>query len=325
MSVRDDLAYRAAVMHYVQGQTMDVVGRSLGVSRSTVSRLLKTARATGMVRVTVETPAVAQESIEAGLRDAFGVRATVVPVRESATEPDRLELVAKVSASRLTEWFGSDTTMGVAWGTTVAAVARHLTPRPTRGSAVIQLNGSANPMESGLGNAQEAISAIADAFEAAMHHFPVPAFFDYPETKQMMWRERSIRRIRDLQTRLDLALFSVGALQGSVPSHVYSGGYLDSDDLRELREARVVGDVCTVFLREDGTYRDIGINARATGPTPRELHRIPRRVCVVAGTSKTSALLAALRARVATDLIVDETTARRVLLAARRGQGRRIG
>ena len=38
----------------------------------------------------------------------------------------------------------------------------------------------------------------------------------------------------------------------------------------------VVGDVCTVFLRADGTYRDIALNERATGPAPEELRRVPR-------------------------------------------------
>lgn len=316
MDEREDQSYRAAVMHYVQGQTMEVIGRTLGVSRSTVSRLLKSARDSGMVRVSIAAPDEEQDGLAAELHATFGVRTVVVPVRDSATETDRLDLVAKVAAARLGEWFGSDIALGVAWGTTVAAVARHLVPSPTHGSSVVQLNGSASPAETGLGHALDAISAIADAFDARMYHFPVPAFFDYAETRQLMWQERSIRRIRQLQTRLDLVLFGVGALAGSVPSHVYSAGYLSDGDLLDLQRAGVVGDVCTVFLREDGSYRDIEINARATGPTPGDLRRIERRVCVAAGSSKVPAILGALRAGVATDLIVDETTARGVLRRA---------
>ena len=67
------------------------------------------------------------------------------------------------------------------------------------------------------------------------------------------------------------------------------------------------------FLREDGTYRDIAINTRATGPTPHELRTLGRRVCVAVGAAKVPALLGALRARVATDLVTDETTARLLL------------
>jgi DNA-binding transcriptional regulator LsrR (DeoR family) len=97
---------------------------------------------------------------------------------------------------------------------------------------------------------------------------------------------------------------------------VYSAGYLDEDDIRMLHDEGVVGDVCTVFLRADGSYRDVHLNARATGPTPAELQRIPRRVCVVAGDNKAVPLLAALHADVVTDLVVDEVTATALLSIA---------
>ena len=102
----------------------------------------------------------------------------------------------------------------------------------------------------------------------------------------------------------------IGAVTGQVPSHVYSAGYLEPDDIRVLESAGVVGDVCTVFLRADGTYEDLALNERATGPTPAELTRIPRRVCAVAGENKVIPLLAALRAGIITQLILDEQTAR---------------
>ncbi len=134
--------------------------------------------------------------------------------------------------------------------------------------------------------AGDLIAGFGSAFDAHVHHFPVPAFFDYAETKRAMWRERSVRRVLDVQHRADIALFSVGAVAGGVPSHVYSAGYLDPDDVAVLDAEGVVGDVCTVFLRADGTYRDIALNERATGPAPEELRRVPRRVCAVAGTTR---------------------------------------
>jgi DNA-binding transcriptional regulator LsrR (DeoR family) len=147
----------------------------------------------------------------------------------------------------------------------------------------------------------------------------VPAFFDYPETKQAMWRERSVRRVLDEQSRADIALFSVGSVTGSVPSHVYAAGYLDDDDVVLLHDQQVVGDVCTVFLRADGSWQDVPLNARATGPSPEQLRRIPRRLCAVAGDNKAVPLLAALRAGTMTDLVVDERTAQRLLLLTEHG------
>jgi len=118
--------------------------------------------------------------------------------------------------------------------------------------------------------------------------------------------------VLELQSQADIALFSVGAVSGGVPSHVYAAGYLEPEDVALLDGEGVVGDVCTVFLRADGTYRDISINARATGPTPHQLQRIPRRLCAVAGDNKVAPLRAALAAGVVTDLVLDEVTAARL-------------
>lgn len=122
-----------------------------------------------------------------------------------------------------------------------------------------------------------------------------------------------MRRVLEVQGLADIAFFSVGAIAGAIPSHVYAAGYLDDDDVRTLETEGVVGDVCTVFLRADGSYQDVVVNERATGPTPDELHRIPRRVCVVAGDNKAVPLLAALRSGVVTDLVLDELTALRLV------------
>lgn len=313
LGVREDDAFRAATMYYLQGETMDVVARSLGVSRSTVSRLIKSARESGMVRVSVQEPSRTGAVLSRRLAAAFGVKAHVVPVRESTTELHRLDQVARVAARLVSEWFTSDMILGVAWGTTLSAVSRHLVPTRTQGSTVVQLNGSANTSARGVAYGSDLTTVVAGAFEASAHHFPVPAFFDYADTKRAMWRERSVRRVLDVQRRMDLALFSVGSLRAHVPSHVYSAGYLTAAELAGLRGRGVVGDVCTVFLREDGTYRDIELNERASGPSPQDLQGIARRVCVVAGEQKVPAVLGALRARVMTDLIIDEATASELL------------
>ena len=39
-------------------------------------------------------------------------------------------------------------------------------------------------------------------------------------------RERTVRRVLDLQARLDVAIFGVGSFAGPVMSHVYADGYL---------------------------------------------------------------------------------------------------
>lgn len=313
-------AYEAASLYYLQGETMEVIAHHLGVSRSTVSRLLDRARRTGIVRIEVTPPGAG--SMEARFGAMFGVRAQIVPVREGSTEIHRLRQVAGVAAARMVELIEAlepqdqergdrgGRLVGVAWGTTMSQVADALSARPIPELTVVQLNGATDPV---LGpGAGEVLSRIGESLGARVVAFPVPAFFDHVETREAMWSERSVRRVLELVSGVRLAVFGVGSLEGSLPSQVYEGGHLSRADRAMLRREGVVGDVCTVLLRADGSWRDIALNARATGPTPAQLARIPRRLCV-AGPAKASALLAALRARVVTDLVVDDATARAVL------------
>jgi deoxyribonucleoside regulator len=310
---RDRDVVMAATMYYLQDMTMEAIARHLRTSRSTVSRMLRRARETGIVEITLRPAHSLAPGLGRELATRHGIEVYVVPVPDDADPSERLTQVALTSARLVARMVDSDMVLGIAWGTTVGAVAEHLAVKPTRGAHVVQLNGAANTRTSGYGYVGALLDRFASAFEAQPHYFPVPAFFDYAETRAAMWRERSVRRVLDVQARTDVALFSVGALESVVPSHVYAAGYLDPEDRAALRDAGAVGDVCTVFLRPDGTFRDLAINARATGPTPDQLARYPRRLCVAAGDGKVAPLRAALAAGVVTDLVVDEITATRLV------------
>lgn len=311
---REETLLTASSMYYLQDIKMETIASHLHMSRSSVSRLLKQARASGLVEITLRPTPTRAPGVSQYIASQFGVDVYVVPVTDAATDEERLEQVAMTTARMLTGWFDSDMILGVAWGTTLGAIARHLSKKPTRGSSIVQLNGAANNRTSGVEYVGNLMSRFGDAFDATVNLFPVPAFFDYAETRRAMWRERSVARVLDVQHRADIALFSIGAVAGEVPSHVYSAGYLEREDIETLESEGVVGDVCTVFLRADGTYEDLTLNERATGPTPAELRRVPRRVCAVAGDSKVVPLLAALRAGVITHLVVDEQTAMQLMM-----------
>lgn len=305
--------YRAATQYYVQGETMDAISHGLGVSRSTVSRLLREARDSGLVRISIADASGPQSPLTRAVADAFGVRVHLVPVKSGPDVSARVGQVAQRAGVLLAEVVGDNQLVGVAWGVTMAALARQLPKRALVGSTIVQMNGGANQRTSGVPYIREILQSIGDAFESDVILFPVPAFFDYQDTKQLMWRERSVRHVLDLLARLDVAIFGVGSLTGAIPSHVYAAGYLDEHERVALRADGVVGDICTVLLREDGSYASIAANRRATGLTPAELQRVPRRICVVADPMRAPAVVGALRAGVATDLVIDEESARQVL------------
>jgi deoxyribonucleoside regulator len=303
-------ALRAAHLYYMQDLTMDAIASELLTSRSSVSRLLSFARSTGLVDIQIKSPLDQISRVQQEIQTRFGVAAHIVPVPDHASEVDRLERVAISAARILGSFFDSNMTMGIAWGSTMSAVSRHLVSKTTHNAQIVQLNGAANTRTTGIVYASEILQRFGDAYGAYVQHFPVPAFFDDPATKTAFWRERSTRRVLEIQGRMDVALFGIGSPYADVPSHVYTTGYLDDADFQSLKDAQVVGDVATIFLRADGSDSGIALNARATGPDFALMRQVARRVCVSSGLSKLDALRGALAAGLLTDLIVDESTAR---------------
>lgn len=295
---------------------MQAVASELGVSRSTVSRLLQRARHEGVVRISLHPPVERASRLEHRIGDLFDVQAHVAVVGRGEDASRQSSSVAELAAGLIDRLVSPSTVVGVAWGQTMTTVVSKLHRREVPGMHVVQLNGAVNSEPEGigapLGSGIGVVERFAAAYSARAHVFAVPAFFDYKETKEAMWRERSTRRILDLHRRANLAVFGVGTFSEGRASQVYSGGYLSRDDLNTLADEDVVGDVCTVFLRGDGTWDDISLNHRGSGPVPTELMNVPRRVCIVNGPHKVPALRGALAAGLITDVVLDQVSADRL-------------
>ncbi|MHC6220944.1 sugar-binding transcriptional regulator [Arthrobacter sp. MMS24-S77] len=311
--VRHSEALRAAQMYYLQDLTMDAIARELRTSRSTVSRLLASARESGLVQIQIRSPLDSAPELERMIRSRYGVDVHVVPVLDTLNEAETLDRVAMQAARTIGPLVDSNAIIGVAWGATISAVSRHLTRKITHDSTIVQLNGAGNMQTTGITYASDIMRRFGIAYGARVEQFPVPAFFDHASTKTAMWNERSVQRVLDLQARMSIAIFGVGSVHSDYPSHVYAGGYLDETDLNLLASSDVVGDVATVFFRADGSSDGITLNERSTGPSHEQLRQVRRRICVVSGASKINGLRGALAARLATDLILDEATAKRLV------------
>ncbi len=313
VKMREALA--AAHLYYRQDLTMEAIARELGVSRSSVSRLLSYARESGLVEIRIHSPQEARSRIEQRFARDFGVTAHVVPGSEGQTESEKLERTAQAAAHLISASVQPRSVVGVAWGSTMSAVAAHLPRRHLQGVQVVQLNGAANVHSTGVQYSTELLGQFADRFSAEVFQLPVPAIFDDSLTRKALWQERSVARVIDLQASSNLLVFGLGSQIGDPRSHIYSGGYLGSDDLSELAGNGVVGDCASRFYRLDGSTDGIDVNERSSGPEFDVVRRAPQRICVVSGGTKRDSLRGALAAGIITELVVDESLARQVLAA----------
>jgi DNA-binding transcriptional regulator LsrR (DeoR family) len=275
--------------------------------------LLSYAKSEGLVDIQIADPTEAPQRMEKRILEKFDLeRVHVVPVPEIAGEAEWLQRAGQHAAKYLNTLFDSGMILGIAWGTTLSAISSHLLKKTTHNAQIVQLNGAGNTQSMGIEYASEIIMRFADNYHARAHLFPVPTFFDYAETKRALWKEGSIKRLLDLHEKTDILLYSIGAVNAGIPSHVYSAGYLEDKDYRELEREHIAGDIATVFFREDGSFSEIPMNERASGPNLALFQR-KHGICVVSGLAKVKGLYAALKGNLMTELIVDEPTARALI------------
>ena len=92
--------------------------------------------------------------------------AQVVPVPDHASDVDRLDRVALSAARILGQYVDSNQAIGVAWGSTMSAMSRHLVPKATHNTEIVQLNGAGNVRTTGILYASELLRRFGDAFGA---------------------------------------------------------------------------------------------------------------------------------------------------------------
>ncbi|WP_420643200.1 sugar-binding transcriptional regulator [Candidatus Leptofilum sp.] len=307
-------ALHAAQMYYYQNLPMKTIAAELQVSHSTVSRLLSWARGQGLIEIRINDIRGRADTLEESLKLHFKIpHVQIVPVPEIAGEQAWQDRVARVAASYLNQVVESGMILGVAWGGTMNLVAANLTPKSLMGVQVVQLNGEEIVFNPSVNHAGWLVSKFANNYEGKAHLFPVPTFFDYPETKETLWRERSIQQVLDLHRQADILLFTIGSSQGQMMSATYMGNYLQESDFAEMAQEGVVGDIANIMIRQDGSYEGIPLNERACGPNLELFRRANRSICVVSGYNKLEGLRAALAGGYVTDLILDEPTAHKLL------------
>jgi len=304
-------AVRVARLYYFQNMTTAAIAQEIGTSRATVSRLLSYAMENGLVEIRVHDPQERSGNLEALIKQHYALRAIqVVPVPAAGSASECLQRVAAHTAAYLNTLVQPSTVIGLAWGKTVAAIADNLSAKQVHGVDVVQLNGSGIGANIVNTFGESIVARFAQNYGAQAHALPVPAFFDYADTRTALWRERSIKAICQLQDRAEILLFSIGTTEMGSYSHIHTGGYLDEHDLNQIHQDGVVADIATMFFRADGSWRDVAINARSSGPELDRFQRAAHSICVISGKSKIAGLRAALQGGFINELVIDEPTAR---------------
>lgn len=299
-----DLLVAAAVMYYERNLSQQAIARRLGVSRSTVSRLLGRARELGVVWIQV-TPPNADPALARHLASRLGLRSVhVAPGRALEAEPGPILAGPLDAAIDETALAAGDVVL-VAWGRAVASASRHIR-RSDTGVIVVPAMGGHGSDEPWF-QPNEIARTFALAVNGQPRYLHAPAVVS-PELATALRSEAATRAVMALWDRAKVALVGVGAWPKPTPGHAATGIPLDHPDL-----GSAVGDVAGLPFTDDGVVIPWPADRRLLGVGPEQLRRIPTVIGLAGGVSKARAAIGAARAGLIDTLVTDAPTARAIV------------
>jgi DNA-binding transcriptional regulator LsrR (DeoR family) len=305
-----DLIGKAARLHYEFGLTHREISEMLGISRVKVTRLLRQARDIGMVRITVSSDASPYALLETQVVQRYGLdEAVVVPTFDD--EPRQRGAVARGAAGYLQRVLRDGMTVTIGLSRTLALMPDYIVA-PTRVDATFVPLGGGLSRTLHAVNAHESTERFAQLFGGWAEHLHAPVVMGSRDVALALRSEPAISRALQQAAKADLALVGIGGMQ-TASVNLLAAGDITRDELAELAVAGAVGDIGARFFDREGRPVVHDLNDRLIGLTLEEIGRIGVRVAAAAGPEKHTALAAALKAHLATVLVTDSATARRLL------------
>jgi DNA-binding transcriptional regulator LsrR (DeoR family) len=294
---------QASRLYYELGETQNAIAERLGVTRPQVSRLLKRARAEGIVDIRIVDRTAADSPAGDALVRRF--RLDAVHLAPSIAGPEDLSrrMVGRLGAQVLRGAVRDGEIVGIGDGASVSAVAEALEDGATPIAATVV------PLAGGYwspGPERDPFRRVADAFGALPHGLMAPGLLDDAVTKQALERHAGVRAVRDLWDHLDVALFGVGGPSWGVAS-------VGEAIAARLEQAGAVGEILIAPFDLDGTFVCPELRDRVLAFDARQLGRVPTSIAVASGEIKVRPILGALRTGAVRTLVTDVATAEAIV------------
>jgi deoxyribonucleoside regulator len=303
---------RVSRLYYELGETQEAIAGLVGVTRPQVSRLLKEARAQGVVEIRIVDRTEVHSAAGEALRERFGLRAVhLAPSLDGPPEVARRR-VARLAGEVLRNSMRDGMVVGVGDGSTISAVADELAAASGE-SGTTGIDATVLPLCGGFwrpGASVEPFRRIGEALGSTVLALHSPGLLDDPAVRDALCAHPGVRSVIERWARLDVALFGIGG-------PTWNEASLGSTALSEIVAGKAVGEVLIAPFDIGGNLVVDTLRARTVAFDARSLPRVPISIGVAEGPGKVEPILGALRGGFVNVLVTDVRTAEGVLNLAR--------
>jgi DNA-binding transcriptional regulator LsrR (DeoR family) len=318
---RKELLAQVAGLYYEESLTQAEIARRIGISRSSISRLLQEGREKGVVEIIIHYPWKRVSALERRLIQTFGLSDARVLQTQDQPYEEMLNGLGILAARYIENILSKDMILSISWGTTVCHVVKALRPARQFPITVVQMTGLVDTGSSHT-DGLELARLLANIYGGEHRYLHAPLIVEDANIREALLQEPSIRETLALARRADIALLGIGTMEPELSSLIRTG-YLDHEELNKLKARGVVGDICGQHYDRKGRVMEIGLNRRFIGIELEALEDIPHVIAVAGGKAKAQAILGALRGDFIKILVTDSAATEEVLRLDAQAKGDR--
>jgi DNA-binding transcriptional regulator LsrR (DeoR family) len=304
-----DQAARAAWLYHVAHNTQDEIAAKLNVSRQAAQRLVSLAVAENLIKHRLDHPLAGCIELAEQLTRRFEL--TVCSVGPSDPEPKDATANLGAWAAECIEGYltaKSPTVVALSAGRALRAMAGQVSPMNQPQHKIVALQGHTGA--DGRASHYEVVMYLADRVNAQAYLLTTPVVARSASERAFLQQQASFLAVQDLVRQAKVAFVGIGEITWNGPLQL--DGFYGDAEVAELLEIHAVGAILAWAYDRDGRLVPGSINDRVAGMS---LQQLPpdRTIGVACGQGKVEAICAALRGKLVSGLITDETTARLVL------------
>jgi DNA-binding transcriptional regulator LsrR (DeoR family) len=307
------LMARIAQLYHENNLKQTEISKQLHLSQATVSRLLSRAVDEGIVRITITAPRGTYPQLEDQLRERYGLAEAVIAECYEDHEEAIISAIGNAAAYYFESTVSPDEVIGIScWSSALLRMVDAVHPvKRLKAEKVIQIVG-------GIGNpavqshATQITTRLASLVGADPVLLPAPGVTASSAARLVILGDGYVRSTMEQFRRLTMAIVGIGTLEPSYMLH-NSGNTFAVDELADLRERGVVGDICMRFFDANGQIVDSPFDERVIGITLPELRAVPHVIGVAGGARKTATIQSALVGGWIDTLVTDKFTAERLM------------
>ncbi|ALI55316.1 sugar-binding transcriptional regulator [Celeribacter marinus] len=302
------LAARAAWMSYVGGMTQDQIAQELGISRQRAQRLVARAGAEGLIRVRIDHPIAECLELERALKSRFALNSVrVAPNAGDSVDPSiGIATFAAPFVERILEDVDPQV-IALGTGRTLSMVVDQMQAVDGSHHKLTSLIGNVSP--DGSASFYEVIMRLAEKVNAPHYPMSVPVLARNDAEMDLYLSLPHVSAARALAKQASTAIVGVGQMGNDAP--LFVDGFISAQQLSEVQALGAAGEICSHMFDENGQMIDHPVIRQMVGLLPDVSHM--RVICIGGGAKKLSAIRAALRGGLISDLVTDEITAQALI------------